>query len=203
MVKVLPGEFYVRRNRRTRCSSLCSAPALRPASAIRVTGIGGMNHFMLPQGGTRRLGRRAGIGALRQFRDGEARQRADQDGMRARRWRSRYSAAATLPTSSTAIGTSNARFVLRYLDRPKGLPAWRRISGGQLPRRIQYRPTTGKRGAPAAWRRRVEGRRAGRKSNTPRGLSTHRTSGEIEIFGLNRSGHGYTCTGSHRRRFGR
>ena len=82
MVKVFPGEFYVTKKTDEVLVTVlgsCVSACIRDPFA----GIGGMNHFMLPHT-IGRLGRRSEIDALRQFRHGEAHQRADQGRMLAR-----------------------------------------------------------------------------------------------------------------------
>ena len=86
MVKVFPGEYYVTGKADevlvTILGSCVSACIRDPRK-----GIGGMNHFMLAEGEAGGWGGAGQRRTVRQLRDGEASQRAHQDGMLARRAR--------------------------------------------------------------------------------------------------------------------
>ena len=91
----------------------------------------------------RQLGRRSAIDAVRQFRHGEADQRADEGRMLARFAGDQGVRRRQCHRHQNAIGTENSEFILRYLE-AEGLRCAAQDLGGQLPRRIHYYPATGR-----------------------------------------------------------
>jgi chemotaxis protein CheD len=142
MVKVFPGEFYVTSKTDevlvTVLGSCVSACIRDPRS-----GIGGMNHFMLPHS-------RAGnwAGDLQSTRFGNfAMEKLINELMKAGCSRSaleiKVFGGGNVTDSTNAIGTENSQFIMRYLE-AEGLRCAAQDLGGQLPRRIHYYPATGK-----------------------------------------------------------
>lgn len=142
MVKVFPGEFFVSSKSDevlvTVLGSCVSACIRDPR-----TGIGGMNHFMLPHS-------RAGnwAGALQSTRFGNfAMEKLINELMKAGCSRNsleiKVFGGGNVTDSTNAIGTENSEFILRYLE-AEGLRCTAQDLGGQLPRRIHYYPATGK-----------------------------------------------------------
>ena len=179
MVKVFPGEFYITSDPQEMLVTVlgsCVAACVRDPQR----GIGGMNHFMLPQGSSTGWG-----GVAESTRFGNfAMEKLINELIKAGCSRSaleiKVFGGGNVIDSSAAIGTNNAEFVLRYLE-AEGLHCAAKDLGGQLPRRIQYFPATGK----------VVRRLLGsseklsivrEESEYARNLTTHRTAGEVELF---------------------
>jgi chemotaxis protein CheD len=142
VVKVFPGEFYVaHRPDETLVTVLgsCVSACIRDAA----TGVGGMNHFMLPHNATGTWGNdqkstRFGNFAMEKlinelFKLGCARERMEI----------KVFGGANVTDSSVAVGSENCAFVLRYLE-AEGLRCSVHDLGGTLPRRIHYNPVTGR-----------------------------------------------------------
>jgi len=142
MVKVFPGEFFVTSKSDEVLVTVlgsCVSACIRDHR----TGIGGMNHFMLPHS-------RAGnwAGDLQSTRFGNfAMEKLINELMKAGCSRSsleiKVFGGGNVTDSTNAIGTENSEFILRYLE-AEGLRCAAQDLGGQLPRRIHYYPATGK-----------------------------------------------------------
>lgn len=141
-VRVLPGEHYVSGDRTEMLVTVlgsCIAACIRDP----LIGIGGMNHFMLPEsrdgsldatGGGMRYGNHAmeilindliGRGAVRE------------------RLEIKLFGGAHVARGLTPIGERNCAFIDRFL-RAESLQAVARDLGGNNPRRIHFFPATGK-----------------------------------------------------------
>ena len=179
MVKVFPGEYYVTSDPQevlvTVLGSCVSACIRDPA-----TGIGGMNHFMLPQsqsgswGGTAQS-TRFGNFAMEKLINELLKAGCLRTGLEIKL----FGGGNVIDTTSS-IGTHNAEFALHYLE-AEGLRVAVADLGGQLPRRINYFPATGK----------VIRRLLGSNESTAivreeneyvNSISTHSPAGEIELF---------------------
>jgi chemotaxis protein CheD len=142
MVKVFPGEYYVTgRSDEVLLTVLgsCVSACIRDPAA----GVGGMNHFMLPQHKSGAWG-----GDLKSTRFGNfAMEKLINELVKAGCARERMEiklfGGGNVTDTSNAIGTDNSEFVLRYLE-AEGLPYAAKDLGGILPRRIHYYPTTGR-----------------------------------------------------------
>jgi chemotaxis protein CheD len=142
MVKVLPGEFYVTSKSDEVLVTVlgsCVSACIRDQRA----GIGGMNHFMLPQGRSGSWG-----GDLQSTRFGNfAMEKLINELLKAGCSRGsleiKVFGGGNVTVSHNAIGTENSEFVLRYLE-AEGLRCAAQDLGGQLPRRIHYVPATGR-----------------------------------------------------------
>jgi chemotaxis protein CheD len=142
MVKVFPGEFYVTSKPEELLVTVlgsCVSACIRDPR----TGVGGMNHFMLPHS-------KAGhwAGDLQSTRFGNfAMEKLINELMKAGCSRDlleiKVFGGGNVTDTSNAIGTENGEFILRYLE-AEGLRCVAQDLGGQLPRRIQYSPATGK-----------------------------------------------------------
>ena len=179
MVKVFPGEYYVTKNPEevlvTVLGSCVSACIRDPRS-----GIGGMNHFMLPHS-------KAGnwAGDLQSTRFGNfAMEKLINELLKAGCSRNsleiKVFGGGNVTDTQNAIGTDNSDFILRFLE-AEGLRCAAQDLRGQLPRRIHYTPTTGK------VIRRLLG--SGESSAVAREekdyvsrLSQRSTGGEIQLF---------------------
>ena len=142
MVKVFPGEFFVTQKSDevlvTVLGSCVSACIRDPR-----TGVGGMNHFMLPHS-------HAGswAGDLQSTRFGNfAMEKLINELLKAGCSRDsleiKLFGGGNVTETSNAIGTENCNFILRYLE-AEGLRCVAQDLGGQLPRRIHYYPATGR-----------------------------------------------------------
>jgi chemotaxis protein CheD len=182
MVKVFPGEFYITKEADivllTVLGSCVSACIRDP-----IAGLGGMNHFMLPQHKSGAWG-----GDLKSTRFGNfAMEKLINELVKAGCARERLEikvfGGGNVTDTSNAVGTDNAEFVLQYLD-AEGLRCVAQDLGGTLPRRIHYYPSTGRvvRRLLGTGERQV----VDLQENDYRDrLQRRQPSGEIELFGDN------------------
>jgi chemotaxis protein CheD len=142
MVKVFPGEFYVTRQPDeilvTVLGSCVSACIRDP-----ILGVGGMNHFMLAKGraggwGDDLQSARFGNFAMEKLINELIKAGASRDRMEIKVF-----GGGNVIDASTAVGSDNAQFVLRYLE-AEGLRCSAEDLGGSHPRRIHYYPATGR-----------------------------------------------------------
>jgi chemotaxis protein CheD len=142
MVKVFPGEFYVTRQPDeilvTVLGSCVSACIRDPA-----IGVGGMNHFMLAQGHSGGWGDELKSARFGNFAMEKLINELIKAGCSRGRMEIKVFGGGNVIDASTAIGTSNAEFVLRYLE-AEGLRCAAEDLGGSYPRRIHYSPSTGR-----------------------------------------------------------
>jgi chemotaxis protein CheD len=141
-VKLLPGEYYITAENMVLTTVLgsCVSACVRDSTS----GIGGMNHFMLPDAdpGSRKTAAALRYGAYAMevllnelFKAGARRERLEAKV---------FGGGAVLANMSMLnIGDRNADFVLRYLQMEQIRIAAQDLRG-QLPRRINYFPGTGK-----------------------------------------------------------
>ena len=142
-VKLLPGEYYVTSADMLLPTVLgsCVSACVRDSTA----GVGGMNHFMLPEDAdpTARdaaAAMRYGAYAMEMlinelFKAGARRERLEAKV---------FGGGAVLPNMTQLnIGDNNAEFVLRYLAAER-IPVVAQDLRGNLPRRINYFPQTGR-----------------------------------------------------------
>jgi chemotaxis protein CheD len=111
------------------------------AACIRdtVTGLGGMNHFLLPEGsGSDRDARRFGVNAMEILINGIL----SRGGMRSRLEAKLFGGANVLAGLSD-VGSRNAEFARHFLL-DEGIPVVGGSVGGNDPRRIQYWPASGR-----------------------------------------------------------
>jgi chemotaxis protein CheD len=143
-------------------------------------GIGGMNHFMLPQGksgwnGGNGESTRFGNFAMEKLINELVKAGCSRDALEIKVF-----GGGNVTESRNQIGTENSDFVLRYLE-AEGLRCAARDLGGQWPRRIHYYPATGK------VVRRLLGSGesfavARDETEYARRLASHATAGDIELF---------------------
>jgi chemotaxis protein CheD len=179
MVKVFPGEFYVTAKPDEVLVTVlgsCVSACIRDHR----NGIGGMNHFMLPQGRTGAWGSdaqstRFGNFAMEKLINELMKAGCSRDALEIKVF-----GGGNVTDQRNAVGTHNAEFILRYLE-AEGLRCAAQDLGGQLPRRIHYYPSTGRvvrrliGGAESSAVCREETDFAGR-------LSTRMPAGEVELF---------------------
>ena len=144
LVKVFPGEFHVTaRPDETLVTILgsCVSACIRDP----VTKLGGMNHFMLPQGHSSGWGNdpqstRYGNFAMEKLINELIKGGCSRDRMEIKV----FGGGNVIDSiSNRPVGTQNAEFVLHFLE-AEGLRCAVQDLGGQYPRRIHYRPATGR-----------------------------------------------------------
>jgi chemotaxis protein CheD len=179
MVKVLPGEFYVTAKSDEMLVTVlgsCVSACIRDPHK----GIGGMNHFMLAQGhaggwGGQDESARFGNFAMEKLINELLKAGCSRDALEIKVF-----GGGNVIDSRNAVGTDNAEFVLHYLE-AEGLRCVACDLGGQLPRRIQYLPATGK-----VIRRLLGGGEtkvvAREETEYASRLKSQTTAGEIELF---------------------
>jgi chemotaxis protein CheD len=142
MVKMFPGEFYVTGKRDEMIVTVlgsCVAACIRDP----VVGIGGMNHFMLPQHKSGDWGADSRSARFGNFAMEKLVNELLKAGCARERLEVKVFGGGNVTDTSNAIGTDNAEFVLRYLE-AEGLHCAAMDLGGEHPRRIHYYPATGK-----------------------------------------------------------
>lgn len=104
------------------------------------TGLGGMNHFLLPEGRAEGLdeGRRYGAYAMELLINELLRSGARRDRLEAKLF-----GGARMFGGLSDVGASNAAFAEKFL-RDEGIPVVGSSLGGLSARRVQYWPTTGR-----------------------------------------------------------
>ncbi len=144
LVKVFPGEFHVTaRPDETLVTILgsCVSACIRDP----VTKLGGMNHFMLPQGhssgwGNEPQSTRYGNFAMEKLINELINGGCSRDRMEIKV----FGGGNVIDSiSNRPVGTQNAEFVLHFLE-AEGLRCAVQDLGGQYPRRIHYSPATGR-----------------------------------------------------------
>jgi chemotaxis protein CheD len=182
IAKILPGEYYVTREQEVLITVLgsCVAACIRDVK----TGIGGMNHFMLPESG--RSGDRWGGPLGKATRYGTtAMERLINDILKYGGSRDHLEVkifgGSKVLAHMRDIGESNICFVREYIAR-EGLRLAAADVGGSSPRQVQYFPDIGK----------VLVRRLGALQDTAvatrehsylRSLQAQPVVGEIDLFG--------------------
>jgi chemotaxis protein CheD len=142
MMKVFPGEFYITRETNevlvTVLGSCVSACIRDP-----VVGVGGMNHFMLPQHGSGAWGNDLKSTRFGNFAMEKLINELIKAGCVRERMEIKVFGGGNVTDSSNAVGSENAEFIMAYL-KAEGLKCAARDLGGTLPRRIHYYPSTGR-----------------------------------------------------------
>lgn len=141
-IKLLPGEYYVTGEPMVLTTVLgsCVAACVRDVT----TGIGGMNHFMLPDEGDAKQGTSAamryGAFAMEMLLNELIKAGARRERLEAKV----FGGGAVLANMTHLnIGERNAEFVLRYLEMERVRVAAQDLCG-DLPRRVNYFPQTGR-----------------------------------------------------------
>ncbi len=179
MVKIFPGEFYITANSDETLVTVlgsCVAACIRDPRL----GIGGMNHFMLPQGRSGGWGKdaqstRFGNFAMEKLINELLKAGCSRDSLEIKLF-----GGGNVTDSNIAVGTGNAEFALRYVEAER-LRCVAQDLGGRFPRRIHYSPIDGK------VVRRLLGREASgavmrEEMEHAQRLSTRAPAGEIELF---------------------
>jgi chemotaxis protein CheD len=181
MVKLFPGELYVTGKADETIVTVlgsCVAACIRDP----LSGMAGMNHFMLPQHGSGQWGADSGSARFGNFAMEKLINELLKAGCARERLEVKVFGGGNVTDTSNAVGSDNAEFVLRYLAM-EGLRCVAQDLGGALPRRIHYYPATG----------RVVRRLLGlgdiydvtrtERTYSKRLLAEKSTGGDIELFG--------------------
>ena len=183
--RVLPGEYYVTRHDEIISTVLgsCVSACIRDPG----TGVGGMNHFMLPgsfenpkaqwNGGDDSLETRFGVAAMESLINDILKQGARKGNLEVKL----FGAGEILNMQVNNVGARNAAFVRHFVKLESMFVAAEDL-GGQHPRKILYFPRTGK-----VLVRRLRSLQtqtvAAREQQYESGLLKQDTSsGEIELF---------------------
>jgi chemotaxis protein CheD len=174
-VKLLPADYYVTRDVVALVTVLgsCVSACLRDGTA----GVGGMNHFLLPDGDCADAPARYGTNAMELLVNGLLAAGASRQRLEAKV----FGGGNVLKSfSSQPVGTRNAQFVIDYLA-TEGIPVLSSDLMGPHPRKIWFFPSSGRvvvRRLPSTSDARVrseEQRYRARISATP-------VSGNVELF---------------------
>ena len=179
MVKVMPGEYFVTGKPDEVLVTVLGSCVSACIRDIR-TGLGGMNHFMLPHS---RGGNWAGDSQSSRFGNFAMEKLINEllkSGCSRETLEIKVFGGGNVTDTSNEIGTENCRFILRYLE-AEGFRCAAQDLGGLLPRRIHYYPATGK-----VVRRllgRHESSAIAREENAySSSIATRKTGGDIELF---------------------
>jgi chemotaxis protein CheD len=142
MVKVFPGEFYITSKPDEMLLTVlgsCVSACIRDP----IAGVGGMNHFMLPQHKSGRWGDDLRSTRFGNFAMEKLINELIKAGCTRERMEIKVFGGGNVTETNTPVGSDNAEFVLRHL-KAEGLRCAAQDLGGTLPRRIQYYPATGR-----------------------------------------------------------
>ena len=140
-VKILPGGYYVTARNIVLSTVLgsCVSACIRD----RNSGIGGMNHFMLPEAGDAdplAASARYGVHAMELLLNELAKSGARRNALEAKVF---GGGAVVSGMTSSHVGGRNAAFVLEFL-RIEGIEIAARDLEGVYPRKLQYFPDSGR-----------------------------------------------------------
>jgi chemotaxis protein CheD len=138
-VNIVQGEFTVSDDPKAVLTTLlgsCVAACIRDP----VSGVGGMNHFLLPGGdvGSQKESERFGVHLMELLLNGLMRQGAHRDRLEAKVF-----GGARMMSGLSDIGAKNAAFAQRFLAY-EGIKIISGDTGGQQGRRIQFWPVSGR-----------------------------------------------------------
>ncbi|GBG14677.1 chemotaxis protein CheD [Novimethylophilus kurashikiensis] len=141
--KILPGEYYVTRRDMLLVTTLgsCVSACIRD----RVSGIGGMNHFMLPEtgqdnGGWGAASTRYGTYAMEMLINQLMKLGARRENLEAKLF---GGGAVIKNMSATKVGERNAEFGLDYL-KTEGIPVIAKDLLDIFPRKVYFYPSSGR-----------------------------------------------------------
>lgn len=137
-VQIMQGDSYVTGNPREVLTTIlgsCIAACIRDPQA----GIGGMNHFLLPEGsGEDRNAQRFGVNAMEVLINGILKRGGDRLRLQAKLF-----GGANVLAAMSDVGSRNAAFAKKFLS-DEGIALTGGDVGGFSPRRIQYWPSLGR-----------------------------------------------------------
>lgn len=144
--KILPGEYYVTHQNEliTTVLGSCVSACIRD----RESGIGGMNHFMLPQtnSGKFNKGNEAIVGIATRYGNYAMEHLINtilSNGGKRKNLEVKVFGGGKIIPALTDVGMKNIEFVLSYLDQ-EGLKLLSQDLGDIYPRKVVYFPKTGK-----------------------------------------------------------
>lgn len=142
-VKILPGEYYVTKGDKLIVTVLgsCVAVCLRD----KVAGVGGMNHFLLPNDGSNQTGlltesARYGVYAMELLINHLLKLGANRSRLEAKVF---GGGNVLRGMTINNVGERNAEFVLDYLYNEE-IPIFAKDLLGEFPRKVYFFPDTGK-----------------------------------------------------------
>lgn len=146
VAKILPGEFYVTNEDEliTTVLGSCISACIRD----KISGVGGMNHFMLPETSKEKLqsGNEAVLGNAMRYGNYAMEHLIntilEHGGKRKNLEVKLFGGGKVIPTMGT-VGERNVEFALEFVD-AEGLALLSQDLGENYPRNIQYFPKTGK-----------------------------------------------------------
>lgn len=180
VAKILPGEYYVTRGGEWIVTVLgsCVSACIRDPR----TGVGGMNHFMLPDGDREKwdktgvdLAHRYGSYAMEHMINDILKHGAERT-----RLEVKIVGGGRILAQMTDIGERNIGFVRQYLKQEGFLIAGEDV-GGHNPRKVYYDVATGRvrvKKLPAQSRETIANEELGYQ----RGIRTGKVTGEVELF---------------------
>lgn len=137
-IQIMQGDSYVTRNPDEVLTTIlgsCIAACIRDPLA----GVGGMNHFLLPEGsGDDKNARRFGVNAMEVLINGLLKMGAQRTRLEAKLF-----GGANVLAQLSDVGSRNSEFAKRYLN-DEGIRVVGGDVGGTSPRRIQFWPLTGR-----------------------------------------------------------
>jgi chemotaxis protein CheD len=145
-IKLMPGEYYVSAHDELISTVLgsCVSACIRDPD----TGVGGMNHFMLPGceqscnskwGGAKALPTRFGVPAMRMLVDDIMRVGARKSRLEVKL----FGGGAVMAMDANNVGERNIEFALEFMRR-EGLNVVAQDLGGDHPRKVKYFPRSGR-----------------------------------------------------------
>jgi chemotaxis protein CheD len=138
VVQIMQGDFYVTDSPDEVLTTIlgsCVAACIRDP----VAGVGGMNHFLLPEGSGADSGaQRFGVNAMEMLINGILSRGGDR-----RRLEAKLFGGANVMAGLSNVGTHNADFARRFLE-DEGIYLVGEDVGGTAPRRIQFWPASGR-----------------------------------------------------------
>lgn len=142
--RILPGEYYVSQGDEIISTVLgsCVSACVRDP----IAGIGGMNHFMLPEGSNCEHGISGCVSASARYGSYAMEHMINTilaNGGRRERLEIKLFGGGKVLQSSTNVGDNNIRFVREYL-RTEALPISGEDLGGLHPRKVLYFPLSGR-----------------------------------------------------------
>lgn len=183
MAKILPGEFYVSNSDEVICTTLGSC--VSACIWDQTMGIGGMNHFMLPETDTSvediswsnlpSNATRYGNYAMEHLVNEIIKQ-----GGRRNHLQAKVFGGSSVLRTNLQIGKSNCEFVLNYLD-TDNIPIIASDLGDRYPRKLIFHPQTG-RARVKLLKQLNNNTILNRESNYKETLSCQQVEGDIELF---------------------
>ncbi|WP_027856650.1 chemoreceptor glutamine deamidase CheD [Marinobacterium jannaschii] len=141
-VKVAPGEFYVTRNDEVIVTTLGSC--ISACIIDEVVGVGGMNHFILPDSGPGHVhDDLAGSSRYGTFAMEELINSILKFGGKRERLRAKITGGGEMLNGTSQIGAKNAHFVVDFLNTER-IQIEAEDIGGPWPRKVMYIPREGR-----------------------------------------------------------